>query len=156
MSTRVDSKALQCAAETATKKIDEAYAALAAYLELMTPAERKRAPKPPAAFPAKGRTLARGAIEHPVITASTEYDPQAVLEDLDNVEILQPVAEKAKGLQQLLSDARLQWLAESYVPSLQVYGVAKVVAKTNPAVQKLVDPLAEVFGTGRQQKKKKD
>lgn len=155
MATRVDSKQLQTAADTAIKKLDEAYAALDKYLDLLTPEERRATLRPPDAFVAAGRTLARAAIEHPVIAQSTEYDPKAVVEDLDNVEIIAAVSEKASRVQQLVADARLAWLAESYVPSLQVYGVAKVIARQNAAVQKLVDPLADVFGTGRELKSKK-
>ena len=70
------------------------------------------------------------------------------------MELLAPVVEKAERVQQLLADARLSGLAEGHVPSLQVYGVAKVIARNNPDVQKLVDPLGEVFGTGRQRRKK--
>ena len=39
MTKRVDSKALQTAADTAAKKLDEAYAALDKYLDLLTPAD---------------------------------------------------------------------------------------------------------------------
>lgn len=141
-------------ADVAKRKLDEAYAALDTLLDLMTPEERKAALKPPNAFMDAGKELARGVLKHPVVAASTQYDPKAVLEDLANVEIITPVAESANQVVQLLSDARLAWLQEAYIPSIQVYGVAKVVAKTNADLQKLVDPLGGVFGLNRSMKKK--
>lgn len=153
--TRIDSRQLQLVADIAKQKLDEAYAALDTLLDLMTPEERKSALKPPNAFVDAGKELARGVLKHPVIAAATQYDPKAVLEDLANVEILTPVAESASQVTQLVADARLAWLAEAYVPSIQVYGVAKVIAKTNADLQKIVDPLGGVFGLNRSMKKNK-
>lgn len=151
---RLDSKALKATADRVATKLDEVYDTLDKLLELLTPEERQAVLNPPASFLSAGKTLARAAIDHPIIAQSTGYDPKAVLEDLENVEILAPVAEKAAKVTQLLADARLAWLHEAYVPSLQVYGVAKVIAKSNAAVQQLVDPLGDVFGVGRERRKK--
>lgn len=152
--TRIDSEKLKRSAAVVAQKLDEIYAELDTMLDPLTPEERQEMPTPPKAFNQAGRTLARAAVDHPVIAASTAYDPKAVLEDLNNVEIIQPVLEKSNRINQLLADARLAWIAEAYVPSLQVYGVAKVIARQNAEVQRLVDPLASVFNVGRRSKKK--
>lgn len=152
--TRIDSENLKRSAALVAQKLDEIYAELDTMLDPLTPDERVAMPTPPKAFNQAGRTLARAAVAHPVIAASTAYDPKAVIEDLDNVDIIQPVLEKAARVNQLLADARLAWIAEAYVPSLQVYGVAKVIARKNAEVQQLVDPLASVFNVGRRSKKK--
>ena len=156
MSNRVDSQALKTAADLAEKKLDEASAALGAYLTLLTVDERRSTLKPPDDFLTKGPELARAARQHPGIAETSGYDPDAVLEDLNNVALLAPVAEKVEHLRQLLADARLAWLAEAFAPSLVVYGVAKEIAKINPEVQKLVSPLSSVFATPRQKQVKQD
>lgn len=152
MNDRVDPKEFKATMKLAEEGLDQVLSALRKHLELLTPEERKRTLKPPDDFMTAGRTLARATEAHPAIAESTDYDAKAVIEDLDNVVALQPVMEKTVEVQQLLADARLRWLAESYVPSLQVYGVAKVIARLNAEVQKLVAPLARVFGTGRERK----
>lgn len=151
---RVDSEQLQRVANAAGKHLDEARKQLETLLEVLTPDERKRALKPPDEFLNAALKLARAAEDHPMIAASTAYDPKAVREDLKNVQLIAPIAQKAQDVAQLLADARLLWLSEAYRPSLQVYGVAKVIARQNGQVQKLVEPLGEVFGTGHERRKK--
>lgn len=60
---------------------------------------------------------------------------------------------KANKIAQLLADPRLTWLAEAYQPSLQLYGVAKVAARTDGALKALIDPMAEIFPGRRQNRK---
>ena len=62
--------------------------------------------------------------------------------------------EKLNALNRLVADTRLLWLSEAWVPSLALYAVAKVKAKTNGAIRTIVDPLAEVFATIRRAPKK--
>jgi len=72
-----------------------------------------------------------------------------VNEDLDNVELLASVEQRVSNLSRLLADSRLTWLAEAFVPSLQLYGVAKVRAKDNAQLEQTIAPLARVFATRR-------
>lgn len=85
----------------------------------------------------------------PEIAAATAYDGEAVLEDLDNATALTPIVEKIAELDQRISDTRLSWLAEAWVPSLAAYAVAKVRAKSDGALRTVVDPMAAVFATRR-------
>jgi hypothetical protein len=93
--------------------------------------------------------LATETAAHPAIVGATEYEAEAVVEDLNNVEVLDRLAAPLARIQQMVDDARLQWLAEAYVPSLELYGVAKVGAKKNGALALAIAPLAEVFSTPR-------
>lgn len=150
--TRIDTQQLAKAVRQADVKLDEVIEILSKYLVLLTPEERQTAPKPPETFPPAGRSLARAVIAHPQIAAGTGHDPKAVLEDLDNIEILGPIEEKAARVAQLVADSRLQWMSEAYSPSLRYYGVAKVIAKNDAKVQEVVDALSDVFAARRQRK----
>lgn len=147
---------LHAAAEKAAGYIQQAEQALKPFLTVMTDAERGTLAHPLSAFPPAGRTLARAAADHPEVAAVSEFDAEAVVEDLDNVEALAPVIEKLNQLQRLVADTRLLWLSEAWVPSLALYAVAKVKAKTNGALRSIVDPLAAVFSTPRRRAKKPD
>lgn len=152
--TRVDAKKLKAAVEKAMGHLDQAKAALNPYVANLTDDQRGSLAHPRASFPAAGRTLARAAIDHPEVAAVSDFDAEAVVEDLDNAEALAPVLEKLNELNRLVADTRLLWLSEAWVPSLALYAVAKVKAKTNGAIRTIVDPLAEVFATIRRAPKK--
>jgi hypothetical protein len=72
-----------------------------------------------------------------------------VVEDLDNVEALAPLAVPLARLRRLVDDSRLTWLAEAYVTSLAFYGVAKVRAKKDGNLHETIGPLANVFASPR-------
>ncbi|MFO0586916.1 MAG: hypothetical protein U0441_05230 [Polyangiaceae bacterium] len=152
--TRVDTKKLKAAIEKAVSHIDQAKAALQPYLANMTDEQRGTLAHPRASFPTAGRALARAALEHPEVAAVSDFEAEAVVEDLDNSEALAPMLEKLSDLNRLVSDTRLLWLSEAWVPSLALYAVAKVKAKTNGAIRTVVDPLADVFATVRRSPKK--
>jgi len=52
----------------------------------------------------------------------------------------------------MLDDSRLLWLAEAYLSSLELYGVAKVRAKKDGKLAQAILPLAEVFATPRKKR----
>jgi len=147
--TRVDTKKLMTALAKAEDHIDQAHAVLSPYLAVLTGADRLSTPRPPLTFPEAGRSLSRSISGRPEIAAATEYDGDAVLEDLDNAAALVAVDEKLTELCQRIVDTRLTWLAEAWVPSLAVYAVAKVRAKTDGALRTVVEPMAAVFATRR-------
>jgi hypothetical protein len=145
--TRVDTEELKQATGQALVKLQEAIDLLKPLCVQLPRDERPNIVKPPADFPGAGRSLSRAMVDHPNVGALTGFDPPAVTEDLNNVEALVPLTEKIDELSQMMSDSRLVWLAEAYVPSLAVYGVAKIMAKTNAALEKVVTPLAAIFAT---------
>src|SRR5262249_40197885 len=98
-------------------------------------------------FPDAGRSLARAAVQHPEIAAVSGFESDAVVEDLDNVDVLAPLVEKVAELAQTLADTKLAWLAEAGGPSLAPYLVAKV--KRSGALRTVIDPLAAIFATAR-------
>jgi hypothetical protein len=133
--------------------IDEAHEALQPLLVLLTSEERSSLPKPPDGFPDAARRLAAAMVNHPEIAAVTEFDAEALVEDLDNVAALEQLATSLDNLQALLTDSRLAWLAEAYAPSLALYGVAKIRARLDAKLEQSIAPLAEVFATRRAKKK---
>lgn len=150
--TRVDTKKLTQAIALAGKKLEEAEAALRPLLALLPEAERATIPRVRSDFPDAARDLAKASAKHPDIVALTEYEAKAVVEDIDNVEALQPLDAPLARIAQMVSDSRLVWLAEAYIPSLEFYGVAKVRAKKDGELEQAIAPLAEVFATSRKKK----
>lgn len=150
--TRVDSKKLRSAVTLAIKKLEEAVDALEPYLAVLPDAERATVPRVRSDFPAAARKLAVESEKHADVVAATDYDAEAVLEDLDNVDAIAALADPLARLQRMLDDSRLLWLAEAYVPSLELYGVAKVRAKKDGKLAQAIAPLAEMFATPRKRR----
>ncbi len=150
--TRVDTKKLRSAVTLAVKKLGEAVDALEPHLAVLPDAERATIPRVRSDFPSAARKLAVESEKHGDVVAATDYDAEAVLEDLDNVEALAALADPLARLQRMLDDSRLLWLAEAYVPSLELYGVAKVRAKKDGKLAQAIAPLAEMFATPRRKR----
>ena len=147
--TRVENAKVVAAVATARAKLDEALAALTSCLVLLTDEQRALVPRVRHDFPAAARLLAASSADHPELAAAVAYDAAAVIEDLDNVRALQPIADRATRIQKMIEDSRLEWLAEAFVPSLEYYGVAKVRAPKDAKLARDIAPLAEVFATTR-------
>lgn len=152
--TRRDTKKVRTAVSAAAKKVEEAIAALDAVLVLLPDAERASVPRVRSDFPAAGRALAKASADHPDLVALTEYDAEAVIEDLDNVAALADLDPPLARLGQMISDSRLLWLAEAYVPSLALYAVAKVRGKKDGKLEQTIAPLADVLSTSRKKSAK--
>ena len=149
VSTRLDTAKLKLASAKAEKKLEEALDELRPFLVILHEKERAKIPRTRDGFDAATRSLTRGIKDHPNVIAATEFDSEAVLEDLDNVEAIRPLLEKVTELHQQLADSQLVWRAEAWTPSLLAYGVAKVLSKTNAALRSVVDPIAAIFATHR-------
>lgn len=151
--TRIGTKKLAATLTKVQAKLDEAAALLDPLLVHLTEQQRGSLLRAPKAFPKAGYTLARLMVDHPNVAALTEFDSEAVVEDLDNTVLLDPIEEKAAHISQLIADSRLLWLAEAYAPSLGAYGVAKAAAKKDARLADVIKPLAEIFGSRRAPKK---
>ena len=97
--TRLDTAKLTLASEKALKKIDEALDLLGPYLVILHEAERAKIPRTRDGFDEAARSLSRGIEGHPSVVAATEFDSEAVIEDLDNVKAIQPVMERIAELE---------------------------------------------------------
>lgn len=149
VSTRLDTAKLRLATKQAETKIDEALTIMRPYLVLLHEEERAKIPRTRDGFDDATRSLTRGIKDHPNVIAATDFDSEAVLEDLDNADALQPVLEKVTEFHQRLTDSQLVWRAEAWTPSLLAYGVAKVLAKANATLRLVVEPIAAIFATHR-------
>ena len=149
VATRLDTAKLKLAVDKAQKKIEEANDLLAPYLVVLHEEERAKIPRTRDGFDDAARSLTRGVEGHPNVIAATDFDSEAVIEDLDNVKTLTPLLEKVTELSQRITDSQLVWRGEAWTPSLLAYGVAKVLSKTNAALRSVVDPIAAIFATHR-------
>ncbi|MEQ1508638.1 MAG: hypothetical protein ABMB14_40800 [Myxococcota bacterium] len=148
--TRVDTNALRIA-------VHEARAALAKVRELLAPplvidltdAERAEVLRAPVRVLDAARDLALLAKQRPELLAVAGYDPEAVMEDIENLAALSGMSETLAELQRWVDDSKLVWSAEVYQQSLTLHGVAKALAKTDGSLRPLVDPLSEVFAARR-------
>jgi len=154
--TRLQTKKVVQAVQNAVKKLEEAAAAIDEVLPLLPEAVRATVPRVRADFPDAARSLAATSKDHPEIVAVTDYDAEAVVEDLDNVDALKPLDAPIASINQRVADARLLWLAEAYVPSLEFYGVAKVRAKKDGKLGQTIKPMADVFATTRKKNEPQD
>lgn len=152
--TRVDSKKLRLAVAEATKLLDKAASVLEPFAVALTDKERQTMAKPRAGFETAARKLAGAMKARPEIASITEFDCEAVTEDLDNVTEILQLEPKIRRLEQLVGDSRLTWLAEAYEPSLAAYGVAQVRAKKDGTLDDVLQPMADIFATKRSRAKK--
>ena len=150
--TRVPTKKVKQAVATATKKLEEAREALEDVLVALSDKERESIPRVRTKFPAAARDLAKESAGHPDLVKAVGYDADAIVEDLDNVESLEGLSRILSRIQQLIDDSTLAWSAEAYVPSLQLYGVAKVRASVDGKLAQAIAPMAEVFASPRKRK----
>lgn len=153
--TRLETKKLKQAVQEALKHLVAARQILTPHLVLLTEAERRDTIRPREAIRAKGREFAREMAAHTEMATAIGYDPEAVIEDLDNVEAIGPLASELDKLTQLVDDSRLTWLAEADEPTRCAYHVAKAGAKVNPNFRPVVDALASLYATTRRTREPK-
>ncbi len=153
-STRLDTNKLKVAIDKADKKLDEVFAILEPVLAVLTDEDRASLLRPREGFPAGGRRLARESRNHPDLVKAVDFDADAVVEDLDNVDVLARIEGRAEKLHRLVADSRLRWLHEAYQPSLLLYGMAKIGAKMDGSLRALVDSLAHLFPPGGRRTRK--
>lgn len=147
--TRVDNAALRQKVADASASLDAVYVLLADLMVVLNADDRQSMPRTRAQFPEAARTLADVLARRPDITALTAYDAAAVVEDLDNVEVIAPLIPRLEALLQMAQDSRLQWLAEAQEPTLAAYTVAKTLAKRDGSLASLIAPLAQVLSRSR-------
>lgn len=147
--TRIQTQQLQADVAKALQKLDEIRTLLDPYLVVIAETERVRIPRVRDSFEPAARALARAIGDYPAVITASGFEAAAVLEDLDNVDAIRPLAEKVAELEQRLVDSKLVWQAEAYTPSLVAYGVAKALSKTQPELRTITGPLSEVFASRR-------
>jgi hypothetical protein len=93
---------------------------------------------------------------HPELATAVNYDPEAVTEDLDNVATLQSLLTELGELKRRIDDTVLLWSAEAYQQSLQAYGAARALERSQPELRQVVAPLAGLYEGRRGARAKKD
>lgn len=147
--TRVETKKLKTAVQKANDHLDQALKLLSPYLAVLTDRQRASILRPRGDFLAVGPVLARAAADYPALAEISGFDPEAVVEDLDNVAALTTTLEKVAEISRRLADTKLRWLGEAWSPALALYALAKVTARTDGALRALIDPIAPMFASSR-------
>lgn len=145
---RVPTAVLRPIVEGATRDLDRIEQTLSALLVVLTAGDRKTIPRTRTGFPAAARVLANLLQTRPEIGAAAGYQGDAVIEDLDNVELVEPLLPRLHALIQRIEDSRLLWLAEAQEPTLAAYGVAKVRAERDGTLAPMIGPLKKVLANG--------
>jgi hypothetical protein len=116
---------------------------------VLNDAERASMPRAREGFEQATKSLCRAMVEHPAVATAAGFDSEAVIEDLNNLDVIRPVFERVEELRLRLADSRLAWSAEAWSPSLVAYGVAKAASEANPALRTVTAPLTRIFATRR-------
>jgi hypothetical protein len=154
--TRVDTDELRAVTERAERSLKDVLSRLAPFLVLLNEDDRRAILRTPTAFPEGGRQFARAMAAHPELATVVNYDPEAVTEDLDNVATLQSLLTELGELKRRIDDTILLWSAEAYQQSLQAYGAARALERSQPALRQVVEPLAGLYEGRRGPRAKKD
>jgi hypothetical protein len=149
MSSRVNSQAFAAAVAHSLALRKQADDVLAPFLVNLTEEQRRSMARPSDAFPDRARRVAEGMSEFPDVALAAGYDPEEVLEDLENINQIARLQDQADAFQRRLADSRLVWLWESFSATLAVYNVARTLVKTKPALSRIVDALKSIFSGGR-------
>ena len=150
---RIDTAKLKAAVAKAVKKCEEADEILAPFLEVLADHERATIPRPPEGFALQARKAVEEANSQPAFAKMAGFDGGAVIEDLNNVDALVALERAHETLGRKIADARLAWTAEAYVPTLDLYYLAKRKADSDGNVQPIVDAIAPMFASRRGKKK---
>lgn len=147
---RVDTNTLREATDQARAAMKNLELALKPLLVTdLTDQERKETLRAPVRLADAGRDTAVVARTRPTLMAAAEYDPEAVLEDLENHQLLAGLAEIFRDYHQWVEDSKLVWAGEAYYQTLRLYNVAKALEKTDGSLRPLVDPLEKMFQARR-------
>jgi hypothetical protein len=155
--TRVSTSALKSTVAAADTEI----AALRGLLESvlvssLSTEDRARVLRAPNDLADPAREVLAQAPRFPSLLAAVKYDPPAVREDLENLEVLAGLAQRLGELQRWVEDSRLAWEGELYQQTLALYNVAKPLVASDPSLQALVDPMEKLFASRRKPAKASD
>ena len=112
--------------------------------------DRAEATRPPKEFAEVGRKTMQASLDFPDVAKAAGYDPAAVKEDLDNLDVLYPLQQEVETLKAVLDDLVLVSADEAYRASLTFYRVAKAVGPLNPKIEAAIKPMASMFGSVRE------
>lgn len=152
---RVSTQQLKQAVTTAMQHIQQAHEALAPVLVLLTEEERATTARAPSGLPPVARRLAGVANEYPALLAASEYDPEAVVEDVDNAEVVAALELPLSRLLQMVADSKLLWLAEAYMQTALLYGIAKLRARDDARIEQDIAPVANMFAARARRRRSK-
>ncbi len=152
--TRLDSKKFSNATEKASTGLMAANQALEKVTILLTEKQRMRISKPSSDFEGVAKTFAASLTDPAFASLCTfaEVEPQAIIEDVNNLDALRALQTKVEAFLKRLSDTELVWRGEIDADVRAVYDVAKARAKTDAATAQLIAPLVEHYTPVRKPK----
>jgi hypothetical protein len=152
-----DRTAKEVAVARALAHLTQAWRELEPYLVTMTPEQRKESLRAPLRLNEAGRAMAYAAEAFPRLRAACpSFDPALVVSRLEDAELIAPLANQAEALARLADDSRQRWLSEAYTSTLSLYRMSKAMAQEDPALQAVIQPLAEIFAARRRARAEAD
>ena len=146
---RVPTEQLHALMTTAVKACQEARAALESQFPRLSKEDREAAAKPPNGFPKAARKIVQASSEFADVVTAARFDKEAVVEDIDNLDLLYPLQREVDLLKTVTDDAVLLSGDEAYREVLGLYNVAKAIAGVRPEVEELVKTTGTLFSTVR-------
>lgn len=147
--TRVPTDELKPLVDDAKLSCRIAREAIASRFPRLTADDRKRAASPSANFTKTTRKVLGGADEFHDLMKTADVSEEAVLEDIDNLDLLYPLQREVDLLKQVTDDAVLLSGDEAYRSMLKVYAMAKVIAENRPEAEEIVKMISALFTPAR-------
>lgn len=154
-STRVDNPSLKAVTIDLRGQLERLRPALEAVLVTdMTEEERESTVRPPVRMIEAARDVANNAGPFMGKLAAVEYDPVAVLEDLDNLVALIGIGELLGEIKRWVDDSRLRFTSESFQMTMKAYDLGKILVESDGSHRPLVEPVASVYAARKKPKGK--
>ncbi len=111
----------------------------------LTEIQRKRMPKPRDGLINVAPAFMRAVEAHPEVAKAAQVDALRVNLVLNALDALNPAVQTINQLVTLFADTKLTWRGWLENQLLLLYGIAKVVAASDPSLQEVVNEIAPTF-----------
>lgn len=142
--TRVDNSKLK--AVDLEKKLTDLISQLKPYLMVLTDEERKNIYKPKEGLP-QAALIFNGLMgEYADVAKAASYQTEAMVEDLNNLNLINNAESKLKHLLQMVLDTKLKWMQELHSQMAPAYKLSKALSESNGALANKLKDVEEFFG----------
>lgn len=147
--TRVPTAELKRLVDDAIEACRMAREAIESQFPRLTAEARAQVAAPRKGFTKTVRKAVTASGEFATLWRAAGVDEEAVVEDIDNLDLLYPMQREVDLLKQVTDDAVLLSGDEAYRAMLLVYAVAKAVSGNRPEAEELVKMVGSLFDSVR-------